>query len=355
MRPRIIFKEKDGKLLISIAIHGQGRASLYETGITVSQWSEENETCEDYEINKWMRTTRDTLLKSFRPDMNAKRLWTSFINVQSETTATIRQAFDYYLSNMNLKPNSKSVYISVGNTLQHAGLFDTPLTEVTPALIRGFINGLKTAPSSKFNTLTRVQSAMTRYIKDHQLNISIDLEGIARKPKYVAKPEEWLTGEQVETLWNSKLEWATKDARDLFVLCCYTGMSASDAIAFDPKKNVKEINGRDFIDYTRIKTDSNCKVPIIAQTKAIIESRQWPVRINLRTYQYQVNKLGELIGKKMNTHLGRKTFGCLFLEYGFSIETVSKLMGHSNTNLTSKVYSKVTQQKIERELMEIGI
>lgn len=359
MKPKINFKESEGKLLIKIYLNSSkaGRGT-YDTGISINSdlWDDERQTCGDPDVNIWMITTRETLQKNFRPDMNPKRLWMSFINNQSQTSATIRDAFEYRLANTQLKPNSRSVYQSVINSLMKAGIYDTPLTEVTPAFLRQYMNSLKVQDSSKFNTFVRIKGAIVTYVRDHRLNIDVEFSGIIKKPKYIPKENEWLTLSEVETLWNADLKWAKKDARDLFVLCCYTGMSMSDALAFNPQKNIKEINGRDFIVFNRIKTDSQCKVPVISQAKAIIDSRSWPVVMNRRSYQYHVsNTLGKIVGKKLHTHMARKTMGSLFLEFGFSIETVSKLLGHSNTSLTSKVYAVVTQAKVERELAEIGI
>lgn len=356
MSPKISYLERDGRLVISIYLNQKNRG-MYDTGIAINTalWDGDRLTSGDLDIDAWMATTKAALLKQFRPDMTPKRLWMSFVNNQSETTATIKDAFEYYLANMKLRDNSKSVYTSIGRTLQRAGIYDTPLTEITPGLIRSFINKLGTQDSSKFNTLVRVKATLTRYVKDHRLNINFDFEGIAPKPKYVPKDEEWLTLEQVQKLLDAPLKWGKRDARDLFCLCCFTGMSISDALVFDPRKNIKEINGRDFIVFNRIKTGTECKVPIIAQAKTIIDAREWPIKIQRRSYQYNVGKFAELVGKRMHTHLARKTFGCLFLEFGFSIETVSKLMGHSNPLITSKIYSKVTQEKVERELAEIGI
>lgn len=360
MKPKINFREKDGKLLIAIYINRQGRG-LYDTGIKIDQWDEEKEETEDPEVNAWMATTKVTLLKQFRPDMTPKRLWQSFINNQSETTATINDAFEYYMANMPMKPSTIVVYKSIIKSLVNGGIYNTPLSDITPALLRSFLNGLvkkdstKLMDSSKFNSFWKIKGAVNRYIRDHRLTIDIDWEGIVKKPKFVRKEDEWLSMEEVQKLLDLPLKWVRKDARDLFCLCCFTGMSMSDALAFSPQKNVKEINGRDFIVFNRVKTDSLCKVPVIKQAKEIIESRPWPIVIAKRTFQYQVGKLGEVIGRKLKTHMARKTMGSLFLEFGFSIETVSKLLGHANTTLTQRTYAVVTQAKIERELTEIGI
>lgn len=356
MIPRITFKEKSGRLLLKIAVHGKGHG-IYETGITIdpTRFNEEQQICGDPEIQKWMTSTSNQLLTSFRPDMTAKRLWMSFLNNQSETSATIKDAFEYRLENIPLRDNSKSVYLSVGRTLELAGIYTTPLIEVTPALLRSFINGLKTLPSSKFNTLVRIKASITRYVKDHHLNINLDFDGIAPKPRYAIKAyEEWLTLSEIKKLWDTPLKWSKKDARDLFCLSCVSGMAMSDVLTFDPIKHIKIVNGYEFFDFTRTKTGSRCLVPVIAQAKEIIESRAWPVTMKRRSYQYHVTStLGGILGKKLHTHMGRKTSGALFLEFGFSIEATSSFLGHKNYQLTANVYAKITSKKIENEMNRV--
>lgn len=355
MIPRITFKEKSGRMLIKIAVHGKGH-SLYETGIKIdpAKFSEQAQAYGDADIQGWMTSTHDQLLKQFRPDMTAKRLWMSFLNNQSETSATIEDAFQYYLANMPLRDNSKSVYLSIGRTLDKAGLYNEHLVDVTPSILRLFMNSLKTSPGSKFNTFIRIKATITRYLKDHRINLAIDFDNICQKPKHIAKQDQWLTLEEVHALMALDLKWAAADARDLFVLSCFTGMSMADSLQFS-KKNIQVINGRKFIVFNRTKTGSNCKVPIIADAKKIIEGRNWPVNIKRRTFQYQVTNIGKMIGRELSTHKARKTYGALMLDMGFSIEAVSKIMGHSTINQTQVTYAVVSQQKIENELNRIGL
>jgi len=358
MALKINFKERNSQLLIMIHLNSsKGGRGLYETGIQINpdSWDEEKQRCDSPDINIWIIQTVETLQKNFRPDMNAKRLWSSFINNQSETTATIKDAFEYYLANMPLKENSVSVYKSVINSLQHAGIYETPLTEVTPALLRMFMNSLKIQDSSKFNTFVRIKGCITRYIRDHRLNIAIDFDGICKKPKYVPKEHEWLTLTEVEKLWNADLKWAVRDARDLFVLCCYSGMSMSDVLKFTPSKHCKEINRREFIVFKRTKTGSECCVPITKQASDIINSREdWPIKIQKRAYQYHIsNKLSDIIGRPIHSHMGRKTAGALFLQFGFSMETTAKFLGHS-VMIFSKIYSNISAQKIDNEIERVS-
>jgi integrase len=233
-------------------------------------------------------------------------------------------------------------------------MYKTILSDVTPGAMRLFLNNLDMSPGGKYNVSIRLKAVFSRYVKDHRLNIPIDFDGIISKPKHNIKPEQWLNRQEVQKLLDMDLDGSLKDARDMFCLCCFTGMSSSDVLSFN-KDKIKVINGREFIVFDRVKTGSKCKVPLLKEAREIIDSMNFPIKKKYRQYQYQVVALGEIIGRKISTHSGRKTAGDLFLSMGFSIESTSYFLGHSDIAITQKRYSRVTADKVENEMDRIGI
>ncbi len=356
MTPKITYKERAGKLLIRIIIHDQS-SGLYDTGISINpeQFSEDKQICGDPSIQSWMTSTHSALLNLFRPGMTSKSLWLNLINSLSGSDATIRMALEYYITNMPLRDSTKAVYVSLGNSMMRGNIYETQLADISPALLRQFFKGLNCIDTTKYGMLDKIKAVINRYIRDHRLKYEVDFHDIVKRPKYTAKDAEWLTEEEVQLLRETEFTKNNEpESRDVFCLCCYTGMSMSDGLKFS-LDNIKSINGRDYVVYSRTKTGSLCKVPIIKQAREIIDSRTWPVSIAKRTYQTKVMKFSKILNRKVHTHLARHTFGCMFLYLGFSIETVSKLMGHPDIRITQRIYAKVSQEKIERELAEIGI
>ena len=58
------------------------------------------------------------------------------------------------------------------------------------------------------------------------------------------------------------------------------------------------------------------------------------------------------INKKLTTHCGRHTFGTIMLTKGVSIESVSKMLGHTNIT-TTQIYAKILNEKISVEVNKV--
>ena len=55
------------------------------------------------------------------------------------------------------------------------------------------------------------------------------------------------------------------------------------------------------------------------------------------------------IEKPVSFHLSRHSFAVLALNYGMPIESVSKILGHTNIT-TTQIYAKVTNTKLENDI-----
>ena len=51
----------------------------------------------------------------------------------------------------------------------------------------------------------------------------------------------------------------------------------------------------------------------------------------------------------MSSHQARHTFGTLLISAGISIESIAKMMGHTNI-VSSQIYAKITDDKISNDM-----
>jgi integrase len=59
------------------------------------------------------------------------------------------------------------------------------------------------------------------------------------------------------------------------------------------------------------------------------------------------------IDKPITFHLARHSFACLALNMGMPIESVSKILGHTNIT-TTQIYAKITMEKLEHDMSAFG-
>jgi integrase len=108
----------------------------------------------------------------------------------------------------------------------------------------------------------------------------------------------------------------------------------------------------------RGKTDVSYNVPLLDIPQRILDKyrgklqngRLLPVINNQNTNVY-LKEIGELCGIKKNLtfHLSRHTFATLTLSKGVSIESVSKMLGHTNIQ-TTQIYARITNEKISNDM-----
>ena len=136
-------------------------------------------------------------------------------------------------------------------------------------------------------------------------------------------------------------------AHDLFVFQMYTGLSFSDAQAFDISDY--KWDGKRWVNNgERIKTGVPYVSSLLPPAVRVLEKYDMQVpRINNADYNHQLKALGLLAGIKtrLHSHLARHTFATYMLRNGAKIENVSRMLGHTNITQTQR-YAKVLAQSV---------
>ena len=143
-------------------------------------------------------------------------------------------------------------------------------------------------------------------------------------------------------------------ARDLFLFACYTGVPYADAVSITDDNIYTDDNGALWLKYLRKKNEHLGRVKLLPEAIALIEKYRSNERKELFPMIHHPNLrrhmkgLRDLAGIKTDLvyHMGRHTFGSLItLEAGVQIETISKMLGHTNLT-TTQLYAKVTPKKL---------
>ena len=186
---------------------------------------------------------------------------------------------------------------------------------------------------------------------------------VAYKLKFQKVERDFLTEVELAAIEkrNFKIE-RMQYVRDLFLFSCYTGLSYIDVISLKPGNIRKGINGMNWIITQREKTLTPVKIPILDQAQAMIDLyRNHPRSIEkgtlfpnisnqkLNSYLKEIADLCE-IDKNLTFHIARHTFATtVTLTNGVPIESVSKMLGHTNLK-TTQIYAKVVEKKIATDM-----
>jgi site-specific recombinase XerD len=140
--------------------------------------------------------------------------------------------------------------------------------------------------------------------------------------------------------------------RDAFIFCCMSGLAFSDIKGLKPEHIVRDNNGALWIRKKRQKTGTMCNIPLLDPAREILERYKnhpaclkqgvlLPVLSNQKMNAY-LAELADICGitKRISSHTGRHSFACLALNNGMPIESVSKILGHTNIT-TTQIYANV--------------
>ena len=160
--------------------------------------------------------------------------------------------------------------------------------------------------------------------------------------------DSYITEKELLRLKEVKLTGSLGRVRDVFVFQCLTGMAYADLSEFNAKK-VKEIEGYKVYSGKRGKTGIPFFCVLFNDAMEILAkyNNKLPV-ISNQQYNLRLKVVADVAGidKKLTTHWARHTAATIWINRGLPIEIISKMLGHSSTRITEKVYSMLQEKTI---------
>ena len=209
--------------------------------------------------------------------------------------------------------------------------------------------------SSFYNVATHLKTVCRQAYREGVADILLfDKVKISKGNKKLPKALDRGAFEKLKTLHFEELEEEMETARDIFLFACYTGAAYCDLMELDKSHLVRDDEGSLWLKFNRQKTGVPCRVKLLPEAIRLMEKLHSDERETLlpfmgyATYQSYLKalRLRAGISFPFTTHTARHTFATLItLEQGVPIETVSKMLGHSNVSMTER-YAKVTPQKL---------
>ena len=212
--------------------------------------------------------------------------------------------------------------------------------------------------SSFYNVATHLKTVCRQAYREGVADILLfDKVKISKGNKKLPKALDRGAFDKLKTLHFEDLEEEMETARDIFLFACYTGAAYCDLMELDKSHLVRDDEGSLWLKFNRQKTGVPCRVKLLPEAIWLMEKLHSDERETLlpfmgyATYQSYLKalRLRAGISFPFTTHTARHTFATLItLEQGVPIETVSKMLGHSNVSMTER-YAKVTPQKLFEE------
>ena len=381
------YVNKEGKTSVMLRIYlNNERLSLGSTCISVksSQWDKEKErikgrTTEALNTNLQLDNIASGLQSIFRriemsDVVSLERIKSEFLGKKDEID-TLMQLFEKHNGDV-----AKQVGVSVGKaTLQkynvckrHFSEFlekqykrsDLKLTELTYVVIREFDLYLRTEVGQNpntatktmktFKTITLLGQKMGVLLHDPFMNHRFHIEPVNRG---------FLTDEEILLIANKDLGISRLElVRDIFIFSCFTGLAYIDVSNLTPD-HIVTLGDKQWIMTQRQKTSVETNVLLLDIPKAIIakyggktyrNGKLFPMLTNQKTNSY-LKEIADICGIKKNLtfHLARHTFATMSLSKGVPMESVSKMLGHTNIR-TTQIYARITNKKIEHDMEELA-
>ena len=210
-----------------------------------------------------------------------------------------------------------------------------------------------------------------KYIKNFHKIINICLANgwLTKDPfaNYKAKVKEvireFLTEQEIQSLMEKEFVSERLElVRDIFVFSCFSGLAYIDVKQLSKDNIVLGIDGDKWINKNRQKTDTNSKIPLLPTAQYILdkyanhpvcvnEDKLLPIFSNQKMNAY-LKEIATVCGinKELTFHIARHTFATtVTLSNGVPIETVSKMLGHTNLK-TTQHYAKILDKKISEDM-----
>ena len=153
--------------------------------------------------------------------------------------------------------------------------------------------------------------------------------------------------------------------RDVFLFSCYTGLAYVDVQKLKRTEIGEGMDGERWIFTRRQKTETPSRIPLLPVALAILDRYQdhpqclyqdkvLPVLSNQKMNAY-LKEIADVCGiqKTLTFHIARHTFATtVTLSNGVPIETVSRMLGHTNLK-TTQHYAKILDRKVSDDMLQL--
>ena len=333
-------------------------------------------------INSCLENMKSRILSHHRElengdfDVTAEKLKNIFLGIKTKQQ-TILELFKVHNENFKaLVGKNKSIatlqkyevtYRRLEDFMRYKyNISDIGLREVNHMFICDFKDYLIGVCNCNNNTAGKFLQFFKRIVIMAKNNGWIDSDPFSNYKIRLTKVDRgYLTEQELDAILKKKFKiLRLEQVRDVFLFSCFTGLSYID-IKNLKSNNIKiSFDGNLWIMTKRKKTDVQSNIPLLEIPKLILDKYSGklendlvvPILSNQKMNAY-LKEIGEIceIDKVLTFHLARHTFATtITLAKGVSIESVSKMLGHTNIR-TTQIYARITDGKIGNDMADLSL
>lgn len=379
---------RDGTCAIMVRISVNGERTAFSTKLCVdpNKWDADTnhvdgKTKADKELNRTLDDMKASIrnhfyeLERYEPTVTAEKVRNAFLGITARTESLMRLFDEYMEECRSLEGISKSqatvqkydrCYRRVQEFLKAKyNISDIPLVEIGHKFITDLECYLRTVSQCNENTTAKFLQTFKMIILRARNNGYIKGDPFGNYKIRIKRVDRgYLTEEEIAAVIKKK--FATKrleQVRDIFIFSCYTGLAYIDIKELKADDIRTSFDGNQWIMTHRHKTQTPVNVPLLDIPAKLVakykgttkDGRLLPVLSNQKMNSY-LKEIATICGieKNITFHLARHTFATtITLSQGVSIESVSKMLGHTNIQ-TTQIYARITNQKISQDMAALA-
>ena len=375
--------KKDGTATIEVVLTINGERCAFSTGkkVKASNWDKTRQQVrgkdgETKSLNNFIKAVRAKLYEKEAELMDKGFVVTAellrdayFDKVDALKEKTLLQVLDEHNSEKKAMVG-KTVAASTYWVFEYSGrLFkefilkkyarnDLYLREINMGFIQGFHAFLLGDKNMSQNSTTKHLKLLKKLLNFAVANSYVTYNAVnAYKVERSPVEIDFLDEEELRKIINFDTPLPRLErAKDMFLFGCFTGLSYIDIKTLAPEHFEKDSAGRIWIKKRRVKTGVLSRIPLLPIAKLILDKYKGGEKLlpiqdpaDINKYLKDIAILCD-IKKRITFHTSRHTFAStVTLANNISLEVVSKMLGHTNTRMTTH-YAKLIDKCIGEEM-----
>ena len=368
----------DGTTSIFCRITIDGKASVISTGLYCAPdvWDTNKGEAKNARVNGQLQTFKQKIDEAYELAVKDKGIVTAEILKNAITGAnsipkTLLATGEEERERLKLRSarinstssyrQSKTTQLNLREFIESRGTKDIAFEDITEEFgnsFKLFLKGVKGYKPTHINHCLCWLNRLVYIAVDRNILNFNPLEEVRYEKKGVPKRRH-ISRCDLKRIMETPMEDKNLElARRMFVFSSFTGLAYVDLRNLHPHHIGTTADGRKYIREKRAKTNNEAFIPLHPIAEQIISLYNmtdyskpvFPLSSRDRMWlEYHALGVALNVDESLSAHVARHTFGVNMVTSGISMESVAKMMGHSNLRST-QIYAVITDYKISKDM-----